>query len=294
MNYEHYKVFLYVAKYKSATRAAKELFTSQPAVTRSIKLLEDDLGCHLFIRSKYGMELTSEGETLFNYVNSGFSIIEQGEEIVSKTTSVDSGQISIGSTITALDEFLFEFIGEFHDKHPNVKYKLFTQSSNQTIQKLTSGQIDIAFITTPYLKSDSQTMIRIKDFENVAVAGNSFKYLKDKSLSLEDLSKLPFVLLNQHMQLREYVDELFQKHNLYVEPTVEIDSAHMITKMVKNNYGIGITPLSLVEESIKKGEIFTLKLKEPLPLREVVAIIDKNHPQSPLLKTFINELKKTK
>lgn len=290
MNHEHYKTFLYVAKYKSATRAAKELYTSQPAVTRAIKILEDSLGCHLFIRSKYGMELTKEGETLYEYVNSAFSMIEKGEELISKTTSIEGGQLSIGATITAFDEFLFTFIGHFHDLYPKVKYKLYTQSSNETIQKLNSGQIDIAFITTPYNRSDDQKIIEIKEFENIVIAGPAFSYLKGKKLSLGDLAKLPFVLLNQHMQLREYVSKLFEKNNYFIEPTVEIDSAHMISKMVANNYGIGISPRSLVDDSIKKGEIFQLNLENELPKRKVVAILNKNHPQSNVLKIFINSL----
>ena len=294
MNHEHYKTFLYVAKYKSATKAAKELYTSQPAVTRSIKLLEDELGCHLFIRSKYGMELTKEGETLYEYVNSAFNMIEKGEELISKVTSVHGGQISIGATITALDEFLFEYIDTFHKKYPKVKYKLFTQSSNETIQKLNSGQIDIAFVTTPYQKSDDQTVIELKEFENVIIAGKQFEHLKDKKLSIEELYKYPFVLLNKNMQLREYVNNLFKSHNLYVEPTVEIDSAHMIVQMVKNSYGIGFSPLSLVKDAINKGEVFQLTLDEPLPKRHVVAIVNKSHPMSDLLKEFINGLKENK
>ena len=73
MNYGYYNTFLYVAKFKSISKAAKELYTSQPAVTRVIKLIEKELGCSLFVRSKYGVELTKEGEILYEYVNSGFS-----------------------------------------------------------------------------------------------------------------------------------------------------------------------------------------------------------------------------
>ena len=292
MNYEQYKTFLYVARYKSATKAAKELYTSQPAVTRSIKLLEDSLGCNLFVRSKYGMELTQDGETLYEYVSTAFSLIEKGEGLISKSNSVEEGQITIGATITALDEYLFHYISSFHEAHPKIKYKLFTQSSNQTIQKLQSGMIDIAFITTPYLKSDNQRVFELKEFDNIAIAGKAFSYLKDKKLSLEELSSLPFVLLNKKMQLREYVDDLFKQHDLYIEPTVEIDAAHMIVQMVKNNYGVGISPRSLVEEALSKGDVFQLKLQEKLPTRKVVAIIDKSHPQSDLLKLFVNEMKK--
>jgi tRNA A37 N6-isopentenylltransferase MiaA len=94
-------------------------------------------------------------------------------------------------------------------------------------------------------------------------------------------------------QLAKRQDTWFrhQASALYVEPTVEIDAAHMITPMVKNNYGIGITPKSLVKDAIDKGDVFQLKLKDPLPSREVVAVINKNHPQSALIKRFVENLK---
>ena len=291
MNHEYYRTFLYVAKYKSATRAAKELLTSQPAVTRVIKLLEEELGCSLFSRSKTGMELTKEGELLFEYINSAFNTIEKGEELVSKTTSINGGQIAIGATITALDEFLFSYIAYFHELFPSVKYKLYTQSSNQTIQKLNSGLIDIAFVTSPFTANNDCQLFELNEFENVVIAGKQFSYLKDKKLSLKELSTFPFVLLSKHMQLREYVDELFNAHNLYIEPTVEIDAAHMIMPMVKSNYGIGIAPRSLVQSAIDNGDVIVLNLKENLPKRQVYAVINKTYPQSSLLKQFVFKLR---
>ena len=110
MNYGYYNTFLYVAKFKSISKAAKELYTSQPAVTRVIKLIEKELGCSLFVRSKYCVELTKEGEILYEYVNSAFITLTKGEEMVLKAGSLTEGDILIGSTITALDEFLFEYL----------------------------------------------------------------------------------------------------------------------------------------------------------------------------------------
>ena len=119
MDFDYYRIFYYVGKYKSATLAAKELFTSQPAVTRTIKKLESELGCRLFVRSKKGMEFTSEGETLFEYVSASFNQLEKGETEVRKNTNESEGRVVIGATVTALDEFLFNFLDVFHKEHPN-------------------------------------------------------------------------------------------------------------------------------------------------------------------------------
>ena len=72
MNYEYYKIFYHVAKHKNSTKAATELYSSQPAVTRALQNMEGELGCKLFIRKKTGVELTREGENLYKYAQVAF------------------------------------------------------------------------------------------------------------------------------------------------------------------------------------------------------------------------------
>ena len=292
MNYGYYNTFLYVAKFKSISKAAKELYTSQPAVTRVIKLLEKEMGCSLFVRSKYGVELTKEGEILYEHVNSAFATLNKAEELVSKANSLTGGDILIGSTITALDEFLFDYLRIFHKKYPNVKYRIFTQSSNQTIQKLNSGLIDIAFITTPFDDSPDLIKIELKEFENIVIAGEKYKNLTRKNVNLKDLEDYPFILLPRHMQLREYTDKLFSENDMLIDPTIEVDSAHMVAPMVENDFGIGIVPKSLVKRELKEHRIFEVKLNSPLPTRKVIALINKGFPIKTTTKTFIKEMKK--
>ena len=290
MNYGYYNTFLYVAKFKSISKAAKELYTSQPAVTRVIKLIEKELGCSLFVRSKYGVELTKEGEILYEYVNSAFITLTKGEEMVLKAGSLTEGDILIGSTITALDEFLFEYLKVFHRKYPNVKYRIFTQSSNQTIQKLNSGLIDVAFVTTPYDENPNLIKYELNDFENIIIAGDKFKNILKKNINLKELEDKPFVLLPRHMQLREYTDKLFEENGMHVDPTIEVDSAHMVAPMVENNFGIGIVPKSLVKKELEENRVFEVKLDKPLPNRKVIALVNKDFPIKTATKTFIKEM----
>ncbi len=290
MNYGYYNTFLYVAKFKSISKAAKELYTSQPAVTRVIKLIEKELGCSLFVRSKYGVELTKEGEILYEYVNSAFITLTKGEEMVLKAGSLTEGDILIGSTITALDEFLFEYLKVFHRKYPNVKYRIFTQSSNQTIQKLNSGLIDVAFVTTPYDENPNLIKYELNDFENIIIAGDKFKNILKKNINLKELEDNPFVLLPRHMQLREYTDKLFEENGMHVDPTIEVDSAHMVAPMVENNFGIGIVPKSLVKKELEENRVFEVKLDKPLPNRKVIALVNKDFPIKTATKTFIKEM----
>lgn len=272
MNFDYYRVFLAVGKHHSFTRAAEELFTSQPAITRTIKNLESELGVRLFIRSKKGADFTPEGKRLYETVNTAFSLLTKAETDLADSLSLQKGTVALGSTITALDEFLMDFLEDFRSQYPGIRIKISTQSSDQTIAKLTQGLIDIAFVTTPYHASNSLEEVTLKEFDNIAICGSGFPELQKGVHALEELATYPFVYLSTAMQLREYTDAIFAAHSCKINPLVELDSASTIAPMVGKNLGIGIVPKSLVKESLNRGEIFEIHLSEPLPPREVVML----------------------
>ena len=290
MDFDYYRTFYYVGKYKSVTLAAKELFTSQPAVTRTIKKLEDELKCRLFIRSKKGMEFTTEGETLFEYVSASFNQLEKGEAEVRKNTGDSEGRVVIGATVTALDEFLFKFLDYFHKNHPNVKFKIYTQSTDSTIDKLRSGQIDVALVTSPFSTFDDVEYIKIKEFSNVLVGGTKYEYLNDNGpISIEEIKKIPFVAMSSHTQLRQFTDALFQKYNIAINPRIEVDSADVLIPFVRNGQGLSIVPISLAEHSLEKGSVVEIKMKENIPNRSVHLVSSRVFPKSGAARLFKKE-----
>ena len=291
MNTDYYRVFLVVARLRSLTRAAEELFTSQPAITRTIKNLENELGTKLFSRSKKGVELTREGEILFDHVESAFNLLEKGEREIASSTSLSKGSISIGTTITALDEFLFDFIEEFRRHYPGIRLKLNTQSSDKTISSLRQGSVDIAFVTTPFKQYPDLKQTKLKSFENIVICGSEFKELQKGTFSLSELSHYPFVYLSAAMQLREYTDEVFAKEGAKVEPLIELDGASMIMPMVEKNLGISIVPKSLVKGGLERGSIFEVKLNKPLPKRDVMMVESTSFPASSALREFLAKAK---
>ena len=294
MDFDYYRIFYYVGKYKSVTLAAQELFTSQPAVTRTIKNLEHDLGCRLFIRSKKGMELTREGEVLFEYASASFNQLEKGEAEVRKNTSSKEGRITIGATVTALDEFLFRFIKAFHENNPNIKFKIVSESTNKTIDKLRNGVIDVALVTSPCETYQDVDYFTIGEFENIVCAGQSYKYLNEKENSITILQDHPFIAMSDKTQLREYTDHIFLSNGIPVNPSIEVDSAGLLIPFIRNNLGLSIVPTSLAKHSLEKEEVIKLNIKEQLPKRHVYMITSKVLPLSNATKIFIKEVKKMK
>ena len=280
MNYEYYKIFYYVGKHKNITRAAVELYSSQPAVTRAIQNLESELGCRLFVRTKSGVEFTHEGQTLFDYVNIAHSQLLKGEDEVSRAISVENGTIYIGATVTALYGFLFDFLDEFHIRHPGIKFKINTGSSNGMIEKLKNGIVDLAFVSTPCNPSKSLNTVNIKSFKDILIAGKSFEYLKDKPFQLSDIKNYPFVCLRHSMQLRQFIDDVFAENDLAVTPDIEADGADLLVPMISHNFGLGFVPQPMAEAAISRGEVFRVPLETPLPERQICMITDPHHPHT--------------
>ncbi len=278
MNYEYCKIFYYVGKHKNITKAAAELYSSQPAVSRAIQNLEQELGCRLLVRNKSGVEFTKEGKILYEYASVAYTQLLKAEDEVVGSVSTEGGTIYIGSTITALYGYLFDILNDFREKHPKVKFKITTSSSDKAIEKLKNGIVDLSFVTTPFKLSKQFSVVKISKFNDILIAGNRFSKLKGQTLSLEDLSKYPLICLEEGMQLREFIDNIFAENNLEFTPEIEPDSAHLIVQMVRHDFGLGFVPQSMAEEAIGRGEIFKVNLKDELPARHICLITDPHHP----------------
>lgn len=280
MNYNYYEIFYFVGKHKNITKAALEMYSSQPAVTRAIQNLEAELGCRLFTRNKTGVEFTHEGETLFNYVSIAYSQLLKGEDEVRRAISVETGTIYIGASVTSLHEFLFAFLNVFQRKHPKVKLKITTGSNNGTIEKLKNGTVDLAFVSTPCNMPKTLRSVTVRKFSDILIAGNRFHALQDKPLTLGDLKNYPFVCLRHSMQLRQFLDDIFAQNNLVITPDIEADGSDLLVPMISHNLGLGFVPQEMAEAAIRREEVFRIPLDYEMPERQICMVIDPRHPRT--------------
>ena len=184
-NFEHYKVFYYVAKYGNLTKAAAVLKTSQPAVTRTIHNLENILGCRLFIRSKSGMKLTPEGNIFYEYIAAGCALFFKGENNLSNLISLENGTIYISATETALHCYLFEAVRDFNILYPNVHFKILNNSTTDSVNALKEGKVDLAVVGNLAGNPSSENEDR-KKYRDILIGGNRFEKLKNRELCGEN------------------------------------------------------------------------------------------------------------
>lgn len=287
LNFEYYKVFYYVSKYGSLTRAANVLMTSQPAVTRTIHNLENELGCRLFIRSKNGVELTPEGRLFYEYIASACAQIFKGENELASMISLDNGTICISATETALHYCLFRAVEEFNKEYPNVRFKLLNNGTNDSIQALKAGKIDMAVVSSAPVQTEKSLKVKkIQGYHDILIGGSKFQHLKGKKLTLEHLKDYPWISLTSESITRNFLNHYFTEHHLQFDPDIELATTDMILPAVRHNLGIGFIPAEFAAEDIRRGTVFAITVNEQMPERNILLVYDTEYPQSIASKTF--------
>lgn len=278
ITYDYYKIFYYVAKYHSFTKAASVLMNNQPNITRSMNNLEHELGCRLLLRSNRGVKLTPEGEKLFRHVALAVEQIQAGEEELKMAQSLQSGQVSIGASETALHGLLLHKLGEFHRDYPGVRIRISNQTTPQAIQALKNGVVDFAVITNPSGVSRPLKEIPLKSFREILVGGPQFLPLSENTWHLRELEPYSFVCMDKKSRSYELYGDFFLEHGLILEPDLEAATMDQVLLMVKNGLGIGFLPEEFARDALEKKEIFRIHLYEEPPKRSISLIQDMERP----------------
>ena len=288
VNFEYYKIFYYVCKYGSLTRAAGVLCTSQPAITRTIHKLENKLGCRLFIRSKTGIELTPEGKLFYGYVSSGCAQFFKGESDLSNMISLDNGTIYISATETALHCFLFRKMEEFNNQCPNVHFKILNNSTKESIHALKEGKVDLAVVSAPSMIEKPLITKKLCSYRDILIGGQKFQDLKNRKVSLKELSGYPWISPTPETITRTSLNKYFEKHKLEFSPDIELATTDMILPAVRHNLGIGFIPEEFAKKDLEDGTVFEIHVTETFPERDIILVYDTEYPQSIASKQFQN------
>lgn len=280
-NYEYYKIFYYVAKYGNLTKAALALSTSQPAVTRTIHKLEEELGCRLFIRSKAGMALTSEGQTFYEYVSAGCAQFFKGEQKITSLLSLDEGAITISATETALHCCLLQAMENFHELHPKVTFKILNNSSSESIAALRQGQVDMAMISSiPFAMETPLVAHTVHSYNDILIGGRKYSHLKENTHTLAELSEYPWVSLTSEAITRIFLNTYFASQGVPFHPAIELATTDLILPAIEHNLGIGFLPPEFAKEAIDTGSVFCIQIPDEMPHRTISLVYDSEYPQS--------------
>lgn len=288
-----YKVFCQVAKSKSFSKASKELYMTQPAVSQAVMQLERELDIRLFNRTPKGVTLTNEGKLLFEYVNSAINLISSGEEKILESKDLTVGELKIGVGDTISKYFLLSYLEVFHNKYPNLKFKIINGTTSELCDLIKSGEIDIAICNLPI--NDSSLEVKpcgkVKD---IFVCGEKYKDLTKKKISLEEMVKYPLIFLEPSSNSRKYVEKFMLSKGIKISPEFELGSFDLLLEFAKINLGIACVVKEFSKEYLEKGLLYEVKILEEIPSRSIGVCYLKKVPLSLASTKFVEILESKK
>lgn len=290
INLELYKVFYYVAKNESISRAANELSISQPAISKSIKSLEEQINTNLFTRKRDGVELTEAGETIFKKIKDAMDLIYSAENDLEVLTRMESGIINIGASKTILHEFLMPYIKDFHKKYPKINIRIFTDKTSDLIRKSKMGLIDVIFTNLPFALPTEFEEFKLMDLHDCFAVNKNYDYLLNRKIKKEDLEKLPLLVLTKGATTRIRLDDYCFDNNIEIHPEMEFGSNTLIKEFTEAGFGIGMLTEEHIKKELETGELFKLNIE--LPLKEkYLGMVWNNENKSLVSKNFIKYIK---
>lgn len=273
IDYELYRIFYIVAKNGNITRASKELLISEPAVSKSIKNLEGYLGAPLFTRTKKGVNLTTEGITLYEYISKGIEYFKSGEAKFNELINLESGTIKIGINTTLTKEFLMPYLETFHKLYPNINIEIRTNLTSELKSMLKDGLIDmhILNLTNEETKNDFN-IIKCKTITDCFVSN---KPIKEK-ISIKELNNYPLILQDKNSNTRKFLDDFANKYEITLKPKIEIGSYYLVSEFSRIGLGIGYVTKNYIKNNLDNKELFIVPIKEKIPSREIGILLNKN------------------
>lgn len=286
INFEYYKIFYFAAKYGNITKAAAALGSSQPNVTRMIRLLEAQLNCRLFIREARGLRLTEAGKTLYSHAEVAYRHLLDAQEAICGQNAQLDGTVTIGATETALHLFLFELLHRFKEDYPAVRVKIYNHSTPETVKHLVGGRFDFAVVTTPFALNSALCAVKVLDFREILVGGAQYGNLCGAPLALSDVCRYPLIGLGRESATYRFYQDLFTAQGITWKPEMEVATSDLMLPLIEKNMGIGFVPEALAKPLLAEKRLVHIPLDLPVPSRSVQIVSDQKRGQSLAAHTF--------
>ena len=258
-----YKVYYYVCIFKSVTKTANFLYVSQPAITKHIKNLENNLGKTL-------ISLESKFKEKDNY------------DLI----------IKIVAGVSTIKKLLLPVLSDFNKRHPRIKFELSTYSYLEAIQKLREGRVDLIFLSLKEKEEDYNDLI----FEKWLTVTDTFvvsKNIKNKfpdKINILDLNKYPIICKSGKSVTRENMNDIFNKNGLKFIPTYELSGNWLVEEYVNLDLGIGLLTKDFIEKDLEKGNLVEIKTDICIPKKEIGYAYRKNAGNVRIIKEIIHNL----
>lgn len=293
-NLNLYYIFYAVAKAKNISGAAKELYISQPAISKAISKLEQSLDTTLFIRNSRGVSLTLEGEMLYEQVHTAFHCIQTGEEKIRLANKLGMGHLSIGVSTTLCKYVLLPYLKEFTAQNPHIQISISCQSSAETLEALNNNAIDIGLISYPDSKHNLE-LLPVSEIHDTFVTTDNYlnNFKKRDALVKESIIKnATFIMLNKENMTRKHVDANLSAAQIELENIMEASNMDLLIDFCKTDLGIACVIREFVLEELKSGILKEVRILKNPPGRNIgFAYHAQSTKENPSLTLFLDTIR---
>lgn len=287
-NLNYYRVFYTAAKYKNISKAADALFISQPAISKTLSKLEENLACTLFHRTSRGITLTAEGQLLFERIQDAFQIIDSGEEELRRMNELELGQIRIGVSTTLCKYILLPYLQNFIQKYPSIRITIECQSTIHTLALLETGTIDIGLIGSTKHSHDI-VFEELRQIQDTFVAAPA--YLQHNAIQQSNpadlFGRVNLMLLNEENISRQYINDYLYQNQIKTNQILEVGTMDLLIEFAKIGLGIACVIREFVETELEHGYLTEIAMPKPIKERSVGFAYSKSHAPSKATMQFL-------
>lgn len=283
-NLTKYKIFLSVAENRSISKAAAQLYISQPAVSIAIRKLEQNLNTTLFIRKSKGVELTEKGSFLYDSVKKALNMLSDTEK--SLRFPFNTGYLRIASSNVLCKHFLMPYLKKFSNLYPNTNLAITCTSSAEAYSMIEECSVDLALVVKPE-NSGISIYHSLGVIEYIFVCTPAYREkLNCKNDEIFDYANI--MLLDKDNVSRKHINSYYAKNNIIPLHILEVNEMDMLIEFAKMSIGVSCVVKQFVRKELETGSLMDIKLSNPVPPREIGFLYHKIQPFNPNILKFIN------
>lgn len=253
--------FITAARQESFSKAAELLGYSQSAVTVQIRLLEEELNTRLFDRLGRKISLTVQGRRFLEQSQVILRDINQAKEIAGEETELKA-PLHIGTLESLCFTKLPAVLRYFRERHPLVSIKITTAAPGQLYEMLEQNQLDLIYLLDRARFNKNWLKAMDREEPIVFVTSPSYWSGRPERVHVRDIAGEPFFLTEKNENYRRELDAFLETQDLELVPAVEVSNTDFIIKLLKENGGISYLPRFAAEESIRRGELMVLEVRD--------------------------------
>jgi DNA-binding transcriptional LysR family regulator len=282
------QVFYTVARQLSFTKAAEQLFMTQPAVTFQVKQLEEHYNTRLFERSHGRIALTAAGSLVMGYAERILGLTQELETRVGELTGAVSGPLLLGASTTIAEVILPQVLGEFKALHPQVQAYMTVGNSETIEHRVADHTLDLGLIESPSHLPSLHTEVCCED-ELVMICAPAHRLARLMSVTPQQIAGEPYVSRESGSGTREFADQYFRQSGVAPEDLniiMELGSGEAIKGVVETGAGVAVMSRARVVKELKLGVLVAIPLA-PRLIRTLSLVHQKDKFRSKLLTTFV-------